>query len=198
MNLDTRTSGNIYNRETTDSSILSSVKSYILAYNSSKNSTFDLNSAFIVTYDNVPFFASSSTYNSFQIILTTTSSCETFAVVIYKYLSSGRSDHYAGFSAENRFLYKQIASSDLSYLANNPSLELPSYIVNKLSNHNYSLTCSKKINFDFGFKIKFLNLFLCALENTKTDSGTCNNLNDECDSSKFLSCQGAIGSKTCQ
>ena len=144
MDLITTTTGNIYYRETSDSSILASVKSYILAYGSSKYSTFDLNSAFIVTYDNVPFYTSPSSYNSFQIILTTTSSCETFAVVVYKFISSGRSDYYAGFSAKNALLYKQIASSDLSYLANNPSLALPSYLVYKLSNDNSALACSKK------------------------------------------------------
>ena len=198
MDLDTRTSGNVYYRETTDSSILASVKSYILAYGSSKYSTFDLNSAFIVTYDNVPFFASSSTYNSFQIILTTTSSCETFAVVIYKFISSGRSDYYAGFSAKNGLLYKQIASSDLFYLANNPLLELPSYIVFKLSNDNSSLTCSKKnMDLDFNQKI-FLIYFYSNLETKKTYSASCNNLNDECDSLQFISCQGTTGNKTCQ
>jgi WD40 repeat protein len=144
MDLDTRTSGNIYHRETADSSILASVRSYIHEYGSSKYSSFDLNSAFIVTYDNVPFFGSSYAYNSFQIILTTTSSCETFAVVIYKFMYSGLSYYYAGFSAKNGVLYKQIANSDLSYLANNPYSTLPSYIVYKLSSDNSSLTCSKK------------------------------------------------------
>ena len=86
MDLDTRYSGNIYYRETNDLFILDSLKSYILEYNSSTdaNSLF-LNSAFIVTYDNVPFYSYSSTTNSFQIIITTSSNCETFAIVLYKF-----------------------------------------------------------------------------------------------------------------
>ena len=62
----TNSAGNIFYRETTDSSILAQLKSYIIAYNSS-TSSLNLRSAFIVTYDNVPFYGSSSTYNSCQL-----------------------------------------------------------------------------------------------------------------------------------
>ena len=143
MDMDTRSSGNIFFRETNDSLILNTLKSYILAYESSTNaSSLLLNSAFIVTYDNVPFWSYPSTNNSFQIIITTTSKCETFAVVIYKHLSSGRTNYYAGFSAKTGILYKKLANSDLNYLANNASLTMPSYIVYKLSSHNSnSMTC---------------------------------------------------------
>ena len=151
MDMDTRLSGNIFYRETNDSLILASIKSYILAYESSINaSSLLLNSAFIVTYENVPFWSYPSTINSFQIIITTTSKCETFAVVIYKHLSSGQTSYYAGFSAETGILYKKLANSDLIYLANNPSLTMPSYIVYKLSYHNSnSMTCSTTSNYMF-------------------------------------------------
>ena len=144
VDLDTRSSGNIYYRETSDPLTLDSLKSYILTYDSSINpSFFFLNSAFIVTYDNVPFYGNASTINSFQIIITSTSDCETFAIVIYKYLNTGRSNYYAGFSAKTGVLYKQLENNDLLYLANNPSLTLPSYIVYKLSNNNAQLTCGR-------------------------------------------------------
>ena len=145
MDLDTKLSGNIYYRETSDFLILDSLKSYILAYDSSINpSSLFLNSAFIVTYDNVPFYANPSTNNSFQIIITSTSDCETFAIVMYKYLNIGRSSYYAGFSAKNGILFKQLENDDLLYLVNNPSLTMPNYIVYKLSNDNAQLTCGKK------------------------------------------------------
>ena len=145
MDLDTRSAGNIFYRETTDSSILAQLKSYIIAYNSS-TSSLTLRSAFIVTYDNVPFYGNSSTYNSFQIIIATTSSCETFAVVIYKFLYTGRGTYNAGFSAKTAISYKQLANSDLVYLSNNPSSNLPSYVVYKLSNES---TCGNEIYFQF-------------------------------------------------
>ena len=142
--LNTISTGNILYRETTDSSILAQLKSYIVAYNSS-TSSLSLRSAFIVTYDNVPFFASPSSYNSFQIIITTSASCETFALVIYKFLYPGRGTYSAGFTAGNGILYKNLANADLVYLSNNPSSTLPSYVVYKLSNDNY--TCGKKLIF---------------------------------------------------
>ena len=156
MDLDTRYSGNIFYRETTDSNILHTLKSYIIAYNSSKNaSALLLNSAFIVTYENVPFFLYPSTTNSFQIIITTTSNCETFAIVIYKYLNSGRDNYYAGFSSKTGILYKQLANDDLFYMASNPSLTVPNYIVYKLSNDN-SKTCGKENFFQYLEKLFFL------------------------------------------
>ena len=145
MDLDTKSSGNIYYRETSDLFILESLKSYILAYDSSTNPfSLFLNSAFIVTYDNVPFYANPSTNNSFQIIITSTPDCQTFAIVMYKYLNIGRSSYYAGFSAKNGILYKQLENDDLLYLVNNPSLTMPNYLVYKLSNDNAQLTCGKK------------------------------------------------------
>ena len=156
VDLDTRYSGNIYYRETNDIFILDSLKSYILEYNSSTdtNSLF-LNSAFIVTYDSVPFYANNSTTNSFQIIITTTPTCETFAIVIYKYLSTGLASYYAGYSAKNGILYKQLENDDLLYLVNNPSLIMPNFIVFKLSNDNAELTCGKKVIFYFQKKRNF-------------------------------------------
>ena len=145
MDLDTRFSGNIFYRETSESLILDTLKSYIIAYNSSTNaSSLLLNSAFITTYENVPFRSYPSSRNSFQIIITTSSNCETFAVVIYKYLSSGRTSYYAGFSAKYGILYKPLANDDLLHLAHNPSSTLPSYIVYKLSNEYALLSCGKK------------------------------------------------------
>ena len=145
MDLDTRSSGNIYYRETNDILILDSLKSYILEYNSSTDaSSLFLNSAFIVTYDNVPFFGNASTKNSFQIIITSTPECESFAIVLYKFLNPGRDHYYAGFSAKNGILYKQLENDDLFYLASNPSLTMPSYLVYKLSNDNAQVTCGKK------------------------------------------------------
>ena len=144
VDLDTRFLGNIFYRETNDSTTLATLRTYILAYNSSKNpSSLFLNSAFIVTYDSVPFYSYSSTNNSFQIIITTTSDCETFAIVLYKYIYTGRDSYYAGFSAKTGVLYKQLSNRDMFYLVNNPSLTLPNYIVYKLSNDNAILTCGK-------------------------------------------------------
>ena len=83
MDLDTRYSGNIYYRETNDLLILNTLKSFFFDYNSSTNaSSLFLNSAFIVTYNDVPFYGNSLTKNSFQIIITTSSNCETFAIVL--------------------------------------------------------------------------------------------------------------------
>ena len=144
IDLDTRSSGNIFYRETNDSATLALLKSYILAYNSSTNaSSLLLNSAFIVTYENVPFYSSPSTNNSFQIIITASSNCETFAIVFYKYLNTGRDNYYAGFSSKAGVLYKQLSNRDMIYFVNNPSLTLPSYIVYKLSNDNALLTCGR-------------------------------------------------------
>ena len=146
VDLDTRFLGNIFYRETNDSLILDALKSYIIAYNSSINSSsLLLNSAFIVTYDNVPFFSNNSTNNSFQIIITTTSKCETFAIVIYKYLNTGRFSYYAGFSAKTGVLYKKLSNRDMIYFVKNPSLTMPSYIVYKLSTDISILACGIKL-----------------------------------------------------
>ena len=143
VDLDTRFLGNIFYRETNDSTTLASLKSYILAYNSSKKASYlFLNSAFIVTYDNVPFNSLPSTRNTFQIIITTTSKCETFAIVIYKYLNTGRTSYHAGFSSKSGILFKKLENDDLLYLVNYPALTMPSYIVYKLSDDNAVLTCS--------------------------------------------------------
>ena len=92
---------------------------------------------------NVPIFFNPSTYNSFQIILATSASCETFAVVIYKFLFPGLGPYNAGFSAKTGVLYKQLANDDLIYFSNYASFTMPSYIVFKLSKDNY--TCGKEI-----------------------------------------------------
>ena len=144
MDLDTSNSGNIYYRETTSASILASLKSNIVAYGSSKYSSFDLNSAFIVTYDSVPFYGEPNTNHTFQIAITTTTRCETFAIVTYKNIYSGKTNYLAGFSAQSGVLYKQIAFSDMLALANNSSFNLPSFTVYKISTVNSALTCSKK------------------------------------------------------
>ena len=159
MDLDTTSTGNIFYRETYDSSILDQLKSYIVAYNSS-TSSLTLRSAFIVTYDNVPFYRNSNQqrYNSFQIIITTSASCETFAVVIYNFLYFGRGtfsalDFSAGYSAKIGILYKQLAHYDLAYLTDNSRL-MPCYVVYKLSNEP---TCGNEINFFLFFL--FVNSF---------------------------------------
>ena len=146
MDLDTSSSGDVFYRETTSPSSLAALKAQILAYNSSMYSSDELFSAFMVTYDGVPFYGTPSTNNNtFQIVLATTAYCETFAIVLYSYLSYALgSDYFAGFSAKSGVLYKQIASSDLSYLASNKPT-LPSYLVYKISSDSSMLTCSKKI-----------------------------------------------------
>ena len=143
VDLDTRYMGDIFYRETSDPLILDSLRSYIIAYKSSKNaSSLLLNSAFIVTYDNVPFYGYSSTNNSFQIIITASPDCETFAIDIYKYLNTGRTSYHAGFSSKSGILFKKLENDDLLYLVNYPALTMPSYIVYKLSDDNAVFTCS--------------------------------------------------------
>ena len=159
MDLDTSSSGDVFYRETTSPSILASLKAYILAYNSSMYSSNELYSAFIVTYDSVPFYGMPSTNNNtFQIILATTAYCETFAIVIYSNISYAfGSDYFAGFSAKSGVLYKQIASSDISYLVSkvNSSL-LPSYLVYKISSDSSMLTCSKEnMSIELNFVVWF-------------------------------------------
>ena len=113
VDLDTREKGNIYYRETTELNQITSIKKIIQNYFNLEDDDLNLNSAFIVTYDNVPLHGDNNKYtrNTFQIILASSKNCESFAIIGYKYLNDPGVS-YAGYSS-GYGVYRQIPSSDL-------------------------------------------------------------------------------------
>jgi hypothetical protein len=137
VDLDTRNnSGNIYYRETTKLNQISSIKKIIQNYFNIQNEDLELNSAFLVTYDNVPFYGNSNTKNTFQIVLANSKKCETFAIFTYNYLDI--KEAYGGYSAGNNEFFKQISSEDLSYIGSLSRTNVSSQIVFKLTEKYFS------------------------------------------------------------